>query len=806
MKGWKDERIEKNRERYKYYRKIQGGKMRRGIFILGVLTLSLMLLANGEAKINSTDEKIDSLDRQIAELMERKETLEKLRKTFVERRELANRVAAGEKLEKRPKIGLVLSGGGTNGAAHIGVLKIIEKHNVPIDYIAGTSAGAIIGAMYSIGYSPEEIENIINNINYDKMLTNTISNNLGEFIERSKINKYPLSLTVDDSFNIAVPAGVLTGEYIYLQLKEIFAKADDIEDFSKLPIPIRIMTTDLDTGEGVAIERGDIALALFKSMAIPTLIEPVRDDGKFYVDGGIADNFPVREAIDMGAEIVIGVDISKDQDKVEDQASIVAILMKLSTYNSVKNTMRNNEIADLLIEPDVQVRSIDNFNDFDSLVKVGENSVRGIEYIFENLGDKNDFEEIKTKGKKLDNMKIAIEEVKVKGNRVLTLDTVLSLKPEERGEGEMLDKSSLNRWAGKIYSLDYVSRVFYNVQNGVLEFNVREQVENKVNLGIFYASQYGAGLELSAEMPFYPSAEVVKSYALHGELSKYPKISGKLSSHKNWLGKDFTLLGEGAFETDPIFIYRGKSNTSTYFEKRGRASLSAGTTFVDLFTVSYGLDMKIVDVNYDSGEKIDMMPGLCNRENYLVNSVNFFYKYLDSEFFPTRGGKLKAQIFRENSLGEGKEFWGYSFDSGIYIPILKKWAIDLELKGGEISGNNIPFSERFSVGGLGNDFLRRNFSFVGIPLGGVNTSRFVMGGGALQYKIKPGLFIIGRYNILTLEDDYIFSHRRNLWGDSLVGYGIGAGRDTFLGPIDIFISNNALGSGMLFQFRMGYSF
>lgn len=781
--------------------------MKKIKFLLVMLTISSMLLGQDEAWINSADQKIDSIDRQIAELMEKKEALEKLRAKFAEEKNIMEELKQGKFSRTRPKVALVLSGGGTNGAAHIGILKMLDKYKVPIDYIAGTSAGSIIGAMYSIGYSPEEIEYTINNINYGKMLTNMTSNNLGEIIERSKVNKYPLSLTVDENLNIAVPAGVLTGEYIYLQLKEIFSRADDIKDFSQLPIPFRAVTTDLDSGSAVVLEEGDLALATFKSMAVPTLIEPIRDEGKFYIDGGIADNFPVRAALDMGADLIIGVDISRDAIEVDDQASIIGILTKLSTYKGVENTEINKEMTDIVIEPQVKVRSLDDFNDFHSLVKLGEGSSEKVEYILENLRDEKAFEAFKTRSAQLQSEEVKISGVKLTGNNVLTMETVMSISPGEALTDGMTEKKSLNIWAEKIYALPYVSRVFYEVKDEILEFKIREQVESKLNLGVYYQSNYGAGLELSAEMPFYPKTGLFRSYALKGELSKYPKISGKISSHKKFLERDFTFMGEASLETSPLFIYRGKDNISDYVERKFQGYLSAGTSFFDRVTLNYGLDIKKVEVGYDSGMKLNESEYPLGDQSYLTNSFNLYFKYLDSEFFPTEGGKLIAQIFLQNAIEERENFQGYMFDSGVYIPITKKFSVDLEMSGGEMKGSEkISYSERFRIGGLTSDFLDRNFAFSGLPLGAVMSEKFMSARGAVQFRIKPGLYLIGKYNVLTFEDDYIFNSRKKLWKDYLVGYGIGGGRDTFLGPIDIFITNNVLGGGLLFQFRLGYTF
>src|SRR5574344_2540800 len=168
-------------------------------------------------KINTTTEKIEEIDKQIKALEQKKIELEKLKKTFI-----------SDKKAKRPKIGLVLSGGGAKGAAHIGVLKAIEEHPIPIDYIVGTSAGSLIAAMYAVGYTPDEIEKTVTGIEFYKLFRNSSNRNYESILEKAETAKYPIQVAIDKDFNLSLPMGILTGEFVYLELKKIFARAEGI--------------------------------------------------------------------------------------------------------------------------------------------------------------------------------------------------------------------------------------------------------------------------------------------------------------------------------------------------------------------------------------------------------------------------------------------------------------------------------------------------------------------------------------------------------------------------------------------------
>ncbi|MGL5702074.1 MAG: patatin-like phospholipase family protein, partial [Cetobacterium sp.] len=270
-------------------------KFLKKIVLFYLLSLSIFA-SHLPNRVNSKEAKVKEIERQIEELELKRKNLENLKATFLKTTD-----------ENRPKVGLVLSGGGAKGAAHIGVLRVIEKYGIPVDYVVGTSAGSIIAAMYSVGYTPDEIEKTVTDLQFYELFRNASNRDLESIVQKTQSNKYPLTISLNEDFNLSLPMGVLNGEYIYLELKKIFARAEGVKDFKEFPIPFRAMTTNLQTGESVAIDSGDLALATLKSMAIPTFLDPIRDGDNYYVDGGVADNFPVIQAINMGADVVIGV-------------------------------------------------------------------------------------------------------------------------------------------------------------------------------------------------------------------------------------------------------------------------------------------------------------------------------------------------------------------------------------------------------------------------------------------------------------------------------------------------------------------
>ena len=209
------------------------------------------------------------------------------------------------KIAVRPKVGLVLSGGGAKGAAHIGVIKYIEEAGIPIDYIAGTSMGAIIGGLYAIGYSPDELVEIISSVDWDRLISNQVDRKQISYERkaesRSQSVTIPFATETDHeelqsrSFQNSLPTGVVSGDNLINLFNSLSVGYSDSLDFNELPIPFLCMATNLVNGEADKLDKGIFSKSLRASMAIPILFDPVKIDSTLYTDGGILNNFPAEQ-------------------------------------------------------------------------------------------------------------------------------------------------------------------------------------------------------------------------------------------------------------------------------------------------------------------------------------------------------------------------------------------------------------------------------------------------------------------------------------------------------------------------------
>ena len=746
--------------------------------------------------VQSKDYKIEEINKVIEELKLQQMHLE-LMKEEIEKSniDLSKKVNFSE---QRPKIALVLSGGGAKGAAHIGVLKVLEKYQVPIDIIVGTSVGSIVGGMYSVGYSPDEIEKTVLNLKFNSLLTNSKDRNLKNIEEKIENDKYPFTMSIDKNLKLSFPMGILNGENIYLQLKDIFSRAENIKNFNELPIEYRAITTDLQTGKEVILSDGDLAIATFKSMAIPSFLEPIKDENKFYVDGGVVNNFPIDVALSLGADIIIAVDITAETSKINEKSNLVTILDKLATYNGNRKTETHKKLADLLIVPDVKDHDTIDFGNLNELVVAGEDAAKKYGYILANLSSPKDFKEIKDKALKEE--PIQINKIKLEGNSILTLKKVNELKPSVKNR--KFTKADLNDWTKKIYSVSYIERVFYEVNDDTVIFKVKEKDGINIRASLNYASNYGGSMNIAATVPNF--GIWTRNYTIKAEASSFPKINFNNVTFYE-VGK-FKLLGGASigYETDPLFIYKNGDKVSTYTTNKFISSLSFGTAISNSVVSGISLGYANNDNKYLSGDR-----DIYNfNENYqaLFSSIYTYVDTLNERNFPSKGTVLRLEGFNSQDIsGKETNLGGGMFSANFYTPLSEKFSVGFGVAGGKMRGEELPKSSLFRIGGLRSS--ETAFSFVGLPMMGRYADEFYILRGGIQYKLTDTFHLLAKYNMLTYSSDSLpFQDNYSIGDRKYHGYGGGIGWNTFLGPISLFLSNNLDSSSPLFEVYMGYTF
>jgi NTE family protein len=282
----------------------------------------------------------------------------------------------------RPKIGLVLSGGGARGIAHIGVLKVLEELRVPVDYIAGTSMGSIVGGSYAVGMSPQEMEKRVLAADWDRVLADAPPRADRSFrskaLERGGV--YGVEAGVSKE-GLLLPQGAIAGQNLELFLAELTGGSIDIGSFDALPIPFRAVATDIATGEAVVLERGNILAAMRSSMSVPGVFAPVEIDERLLLDGGLVRNLPVDVVRAMGAEVVIAVNLGTPLLKREEIESVFSVsqqMLNILTEQNVQRSLAELTEADVLIEPELGRYSASDFQNSATTVPIGEAAARKV--------------------------------------------------------------------------------------------------------------------------------------------------------------------------------------------------------------------------------------------------------------------------------------------------------------------------------------------------------------------------------------------------------------------------------------------
>lgn len=288
---------------------------------------------------------------------------------------------AGTHDSPRPRIGLVLSGGGARGAAHIGVLKALEEMRVPVDAISGTSMGAVVGGLYAAGMPAAEIEKLMTSIDWQDAFRDRTSREDLAFRRKQDDADFPVRLPLGlKGGRFLLPKGLIQGQKLQQTLRAATLPVAHVERFDDLPIPFRALATDLETGEAVILDHGDLTGALRASMSIPGVFAPVEIENRLLVDGGVANNLPIDEARALGADIIIVSDVSFPLQLREQLNSPIEISNQMLAIMVRRETLRQRAqlgVRDVVIEAPLGGASSFDFTRVSSAIAIGEQETQG---------------------------------------------------------------------------------------------------------------------------------------------------------------------------------------------------------------------------------------------------------------------------------------------------------------------------------------------------------------------------------------------------------------------------------------------
>ncbi len=691
--------------------------------------------------------------------------------------------------KKKPKVGLVLSGGGAKGYAHIGALKVIRDAGIEVDYISGTSMGSIVGGLYAIGYSPEFIEDLVRTQNWNHLLLDKIDRRNLSIDQKAFNEQQFISFPVTKEDAVSLPFGIKNGQNITALLSYLVSPVFQYNDFSDFQTPFLCIATDIANGESVILDQGNLADAMRASMAIPTVFTPVIVNDRLLVDGGLVNNFPAKELVERGCDIIIGVDVQTKKDfTIEDLSSITSILDRSASFYRKALNDTAAKYVDFYIHPDIKGYSVSSFQDFDSIILRGERAAKEQYTELESLGKYlQTFPEYEEKKRDLQPLNtFVLDTLIIQSNNSAYTQSIQNVLSYTKGETINMDE--LNEAIQKIYGTLFYKTVNYEIEptpNGAaLIIRVQEEDFGSIGLGLHYDPDYKAGLLLTGDF----RNVFIKNTILEATLglSENPHFSLKYYQNRGllpgfglkalWSSFSFIDYLNGK---DKLGVYRmGNLNVDLYAQSINKQSLAIGG----------GVQLELTSLRNDVGLDFGI-----NNSTYSQTYFNFFsyikYDNWDRSFFPHKGSKANVRaVFVTKwltggniNLGETATATVLSGEYNVAIPLTTKWTFRTRLNGGLTFGDGFYFSQLFIIGGQGSHYLPGMISFSGLDVAQLINRQMIAGRLRLQYNIYKNHYILitGDVTNLSYSKNDLF-----LFDSGAIGYGATWGYDSLIGPIE----------------------
>jgi NTE family protein len=563
---------------------------------------------------------------------------------------------------ERPKIGLALGGGGALGLAHIGVLKVFEEERVPVDYIAGTSMGSIIAGFYASGMSPQEIEDALVAMDWWDIMADATPRRQLEWRRKEDTGKYLLNIELGlRGKRVLMPSGIAAGQKFNNVMQSLTLPVAGIDDFNKLNIPFRCVATDLDTSKAVILDHGNLGTAMRASMAVPGMFTPVRFEGKVLVDGGVVDNIPVDVARDMGAEVLIAVDVGSEGTNIvkQDWQSMAEILAKTYAILQRPKEVERMKIANLVIAPDLTGCSASEFHRTKELIDKGyEAADRMREQIRKYSVSPEAYKKFLERQRRARVQDITVSEVRVSGLKLV--DERMVRARIETKPGESLDFKKVNADLNRVYGMGYFETVTYFLQSTNDEHLLRYEAHEKpwgpgyVHFGLNLESDSANDATWSALLDYTrtPINRLGGEFRIDLQVGSKDMAYVELFQPLDYESR-FILLPHVETSAELIGIYSNKSKIAEYDFSKTIGFLGAGIQFT-----RYGLAW----VGYEGGHGeaststgASGLPGFDGGLGAIRCALQL--DQLDDPVFARSGYMLNAQgRFARESLGEDADY------------------------------------------------------------------------------------------------------------------------------------------------------
>lgn len=714
----------------------------------------------------------------------------------------------------RPKVGVVLCGGGAKGFAEIPILKALDEAGVPIDYIGGTSIGSIISSLYAVGYDPDVIEELVRKQDWNNVIYDRIPLSYMPIDKKINSRKYLATFPITNG-KIKVKSSMVDGVYVNMLLSRLMLPADNIHDYRKLPVPFFCIATDVEHATQYEMTKGNLSRSVRASMSIPFLFRPVSLDGKLLIDGGMVNNFPVRNMKERGVDIIIGVDLEDATIPASQIDNSLGLLESLMNLSSLEESLYARSNCDIYIRPNLRGRSMLSFNDFDSIIQFGEEAAREFYPQFQKLAgflqEMEPYEINRPHVQPVDT--IYIVEVQVEGVSDNHEDVVANEFGKDFPKKMSLD--DIEDVIVKLRASGYYENLWYDIEQtdkgSVFKLHCEEIADMSTAVAIHYDNNYGIGALVNLTIKNVLERINRATLSVDVNIAENPYLKVNFNKHHRKMfhfGVDLSIYS---------------LNIGQYTDKKLTNSYSIQDNKLDIYTLlvpnlknqfRLGAAADLVHMRDFVGENSIES----NYNFYSYAYLNYFFDNLDAVKYARHGWRInmmaKMVFFKGvaddftmsgmNAEAIQSSFIGYA-DLLKIIPLGSKSALRFELEGGmKLGVAEAPLFYQFFVGGQSHmKYLDNILTFTGLDFTDRIIDHLAVNKIAWQWNFYKSLYS-------TLHFDYGFmSDTYDSWfqPDSFVfGYGISLGVDTMIGPIEVSFMGSNINSGMTGFINVGYWF
>ena len=689
---------------------------------------------------------------------------------------------------KRPKIGLVLSGGGAKGFAHIGVLKVVEQAGIKIDYIGGTSMGAVVGGLYASGYSATQIDSIFRTVNFDKLIQDFTPRSSKNFYEKRNDELYAIVLPFN-KFKIGIPNALSKGIYNYNLLTSLTRSVRHIKDFNKLKIPFLCIATDIETGEEVVLNKGNLAHAMIASAALPSLFAPVEIDGKLLLDGGIVNNYPIEEIRKLGADIIIGSDVQyslKNRDELKDGTSILG---QITALQSIEKTKLKIKDTDIYIKPDIKNYGIISFDEGSKIIQKGEEAAFAVYEQLKKYGDTVTFKPnyLKKSVDSLEINKIIVNDLK--NYNQFYIKGKLPFK-----DGDKISYDDIKKGIDNLNATQNFSVINYSLEaNGSKDDLILALTENPnrtfLKFGLHYDGLFKSAVlvNLTQKKTFYKN-DIASLDIVLGDNFRY-NLDYYIDNGFNWsfgfksqfnqfnknVTKEISNLNLGTAEINTINIDFSDLTNQVYFQ----------TSFAQKILIGTGAELKFLDIR---SETLGSSNPVIDKSNYISLFGYMKYDSFDNKYFPKKGwvfaSDIQSYLFSSNYTNTFTPFSIAKANLGIATTLFKNATLNIQAEGGFSFGNqSISFFD-FVLGGYGYNTINNFRHFYGYDFLSIAANSYLETSATFDYEIFKKNHLNFTANYANLQDD-LFQTLDWISLPKYSGYALGYGLETVVGPIEV---------------------